>query len=246
MRPVPYIGVSGFTNVAEVRTALSTTDACCSASDRKLMVGVLASSGDGHKSKYPKRYPDPSGMAELFTDDPRALNLIHYATKHADRLGKLLEEQIRLGGPHLHGFQLNVVWPEPSELEDLQGMRVVLQLSRKALEEAGNNPSAIATSLDEYEGIVTDVLIDGSGGKGLALDAKDVLRYAKYIAKAHPEIGIGIAGGLSATTLDGIRPVMAAHPFVNIDAEGRLRTDDDHLDIPGMQEYLRTAYRVLG
>ncbi len=249
MRPVPYIGVSGFMNVAEVRSALIAFGGTCSARRRRLMIGVLASSKTlaGQKNRYPNRYPDVDTIANLFYDHPFALNLIHYATDEPSTLSAQLERIVALGGPHLHGVQLNVAWPPVEDIVCLRGMRVVLQLGRKTLADATNGDiSTVIDGLATYDGIVTDVLIDASGGTGVPMDPDLALHFAGAIAHTFPRLGIGVAGGLSGPTSELVRPVAECCPFINIDAEGRLRTDDDRLDIPAMNDYLNATSHILG
>lgn len=246
MRPVPYIGVTGFMSRGEVDAALKTFGNPALGGERKLMVGALASSGDGHKKKYPKRYPEPSAIAELFTSNPNALNLIHYATDDQSTLDGQLRKLLKLGGPNLHGFQLNVPWPNPRHLEVLQGKRVVLQISAKAMAMAGD-PEDIAACIDSYmvhDGIVTDVLIDTSGGRGIPMDPDLVVSCVDAIADWHPDLGIAIAGGLSADTVGGLRDIAGVYPWLSIDAEGRLRTDDDHLNVPATQRYIAASSAI--
>jgi hypothetical protein len=248
MRPVPYIGVTGFMSQGEVAAALNAFRDGPATGGRKIMVGVLASSKTlaGQKNKWPNRYPAPRDIARLFSTDPRALNLIHYATDDQSTLDEQLRTLLRLGGPNLHGFQLNMAWPDPGALEVLEGKRVVLQIGAKAIALAGDAED-IASCVDEYthDGHITDVLIDASGGKGVPMDPDLVIACVDAIADWHPDLGIGVAGGLSAATLGSLRPITGTFPFVSIDAEGRLRTDDDRLDVAAMQEYLIVARQTL-
>jgi len=57
-------------------------------------------------------------------------------------------------------------------------------------------------------------------------------------------MGLGVAGGLSPTTLDLVRPLTNEFPDLSIDAEGRLRTPEDHLDLAVSSEYLRKAFEM--
>jgi hypothetical protein len=238
----PYIGVTGFMSTEEVSSALKEFEALFNWRRCKLMVGVLASSKTlaGGTNKWPNRYPKVGDIAGLFPQNNRALNLIHYSTDDRGTLKYQLQEMIRLGGDRLHGFQLNIRWPDPESIAFLQGRRVVLQLGRRALDEVGNDPKAAADRLDAYRGIVTDVLVDASGGNGIPIDVDTAMAYVSAISR-QPGFGVGVAGGLSASTLDPLWRLVDTWPSLSIDAEGRLRTPEDHLDIRAVKDYLEMA-----
>jgi hypothetical protein len=210
------------------------------------MIGVLASSKTlaGGTNKWPNRYPKVGDIASLFPLYPNAFNLIHYATDDRSTLADQLKELVRLGGQNLHGFQLNIRWPEPAALDAIpKGMRVVLQLGRGALDEVDSDPDKAAAALDAYQGVITDVLVDASGGLGLFLDAAAAERYVAAIDARHPHLGIGVAGGLSSGTILRLAGLANRWPMLSIDAEGRLRTPqpEDHLDIEAVKDYLDMA-----
>ncbi len=247
-----YVGVTGFMNQKEVGIAL---DALMSSKTAHaaplLMVGVLASSKTlaGLTNKWPGRYPRVEEIHKIFLSDRRALNLIHYASDDRETLADQLDMLVKLGGLFFEGFQLNVVWPKPQSLEKARREcdRIVLQLGSQALAEIGNDPKAASERLLSYGDLITDILIDGSGGKGVPLDAQTGLGYLRAIKERHPDLGLGIAGGLEASTLDLLKPIVAEFPDVSIDAEGRLRSGDesDRLDLQKMNDYLRKAYHKI-
>lgn len=248
MRPKPYIGVTGFmTNVA-VDFALKAFDrlAYGGSRDHLLMVGVLASSKTlrGETNKYPNRYPAVSKIAEIFPPHRRTLNLVHYATDDQHTLREQIEELLKLGGRDLDGFQLNVTWPEPTAIGVGNGKRVVLQLNARALEQAGNDAVTVSSMLADYRTFITDVLIDASGGRGIPIDVEKAEEYVAVISENNRNLGIGIAGGLSLKSLDQINQIkelIERFPFLSIDAEGKLRTSEDHLDIKTMEDYIVEA-----
>jgi len=104
----------------------------------------------------------------------------------------------------------------------------------------GGGYTETAKRVADYGDAITDVLVDGSGGKGVPLDTDLCLRYLEAIAERSPNIGLGVAGGLCQETLHLIHPIRARFPEVNIDAEGCLRTNDQ-LDRMKVQRYLRDA-----
>lgn len=240
----PYIGVTGFMSAGEVRSVLRNDLPL----GRDLMVGVLSSYKmlTGRGAKFPGRYPEPEKIRDIFVSHPRAVNLIHYATDDRPTLPHQLERLIKLGGPHLHGFQLNMAWPEPNHLEYVAShvQRIVLQLGARAIE-VGGSPREVSERLKAYHGLITDVLLDPSGGRGELIDLKYALNYLQCICPDHPHLGIGIAGGLSPETLVHIVPLMKEFPNLSTDVEGRVReTATDTLVIPRVLEHLAMHQRL--
>jgi hypothetical protein len=249
-RPAPYIGVSGVMTPEEVYGIM----ACYHASDdiprlrdRRLMLGVLASSKTlvGGTNKYPRRYPATQDIAALFPPDRRSLNLIHYATDDQANLPRQLHSLIALGGPFLDGFQINMAWPTKNAFaKQLKGLRVVLQIGPAAQQQVRHDPETLVIALGEYDDAITDILIDGSGGKGVPMDVDAVSRYVDAVATACPHLGIGVAGGLSASRLLQLETLVTRHPFVSIDAEGRIRDANDDLDPVMTKAYVSQAMHL--
>jgi len=237
-----YVGVSGFMRQDEVREALAAFPDC----GRSLMVGPLVSAKtlSGQRNKYPNRYPLVEDIAGIFVDDPRCLNLIHYSSDVAPDGGTLIR-LLDLGGPHCHGFQFNGTWPRVWALDRLlraaekseRPLRIVLQARR--------GPDGFVLPSDvEYGDAATDILLDASGGRGLPLDvvtAREGLRELDWDGVGH-----GVAGGLCAETVGALAPLLAEYPDLSIDAEGRLRTAEDHLDMAKVRAYLRASADVIG
>lgn len=244
-RHTPYIGVSGFMSADEVHAALDAFPAC----GRLLMVGVLVSSKTlgGERNKYPRRYPRIEDVAGIFPDDPRALRLVHYsADLPPDR--EVLTRLYEVAGPRCDGFQFNVEWPYRDDLlalheraeRDGRRLRVVLQAR------PGNVPAQ-----GYFYDVVTDLLFDGSGGRGVPLDRAFVdegLRRARHqwhAPKLGP-VGLGVAGGLSAQTIAGVADLLRAG--VSCDAEGALRDAADgggNIDLDKVRSYLGAAADAL-
>jgi hypothetical protein len=239
----PYVGVSGVTSRAETVAACSALPKC----DRDLMVGALVSEKTlaGQQNRYFRRYPKIASIAGIFTDDPRCLNLVHFgadAPPDATTLIRLFE----LAGPLCHGFQFNGTWPCRGDLFRLheaaahrgRDLRVVLQCRC-------SGPSDLAwltvPSVAHYDGIITDVLADASGGTGKPLERHHVDAWRKNVASAWRDrpIGIGVAGGLCAETIPGVADLLRAG--ASCDAEGRLRDDADgggRLDLDRVKAYI--------
>ncbi len=249
-----YVGVTGFTEAAQVRRALR---AVPKDPARKFMVGVLVSAKSLHniplKPEWQSHYPEIARIREIFPDDPRALNLVHYAPgkKHRkDTSHDLITLSDEIGS-RLHGFQINAAWPREADLcvyrEDCGYLRqvVVLQIGREAMELTGNQPVAVAERVNRYGGLIDGVLIDASGGTGRPFDPASARAMISQIRMRRPEIGIGIAGGISHHTVDRVRELLQEFRDLSIDAESGLRTADGSLDEEAVRLYLRRAYMAL-
>ncbi|MDP2788760.1 MAG: hypothetical protein Q8O46_01750, partial [bacterium] len=158
----PYVGVTGFMANAEVELALRCVP---SQSSRRLMIGVLMSSKTlaGQPNKWPGRYPNIEGVEDLFVEDERVLNLIHYNTDHPETLYTQMARVTEIAGPNFDGFQLNIAWPPISKLEDWRETHpdqfILLQVGAKAMTQAGS-PGGFAELVDAYVPMVDAILID--------------------------------------------------------------------------------------
>ena len=243
----PYIGITGFMSLND---AMQVLDAISVNMDRLVMVGVLASlkTMRGAQNKWPNRYPVMDKIADIFPDHPLALNLIHYNTKEKDTLGDQLVAMTGFGGANMHGFQLNIAWPLLDVLrryrKEHATKQIVLQVGGYAFEVVNHSPEQLAAKVAEYDGVVEYVLLDPSGGYGKPFDPERARDYLQALKAQNLEMGLGVAGGLSPTTLDLVRPLTNEFPDLSIDAEGRLRTPEDHLDLAVSSEYLRKAFEM--
>lgn len=240
----PYIGVTGFMSRTEVLEALEVVP---QDAKHRLMVGVLMSSKTlaGRQNKWPGRYPKREAVADIFVDDPRALNLVHYSTDEPDTLCSQLEEITELAGSNLDGFQLNMAWPSISELEDYRQANsdkfIVLQIGSRAM--GRRLADEFAYDVSTYLDVIDAILIDPSGGKGEPLDAAKAAEYLWALSTY--SIGLGVAGGLGPRTLNLIDPLIRDfNRNLSIDAEGRLRAPqpEDKLRLNAMKAYLSGAF----
>ncbi len=251
LKKKPYIGITGFMSSQEVKTIIENT--ALSLSGRLLMVGVLASSKtiEGIPNKWPGRYPANNAIHDIFLDDDRCLNLIHYNTKEPDSLASQLTTMTALAGKKLNGFQLNIAWPDPSILDAYKKSHpekvFVLQIGSRAFEMVNNSPEALARKVNsEYAGIADYVLLDPSGGLGIPFDSAIANDYLSALSEGSHEFGLGVAGGLSSSTLNLIEPLIEDYPSLSIDAEGRLRSPqpEDALQIEAAIQYVQNALEL--
>lgn len=222
-----------------------------------LGVGVLMSAKTlyGAGNRHPNRYPPPHAIPDIFPKVPSgSVNLVHYAVPNNDEWDALkapiLSDQLcaafEAGGPMCHGIQVNAKWPAPDALRKFvlcyPKARVVLQV-----DPTSDHLEAICERIRWYGWIITDVLLDASGGRGTAVANYNPTEVALTLRVRLPMLGIGLAGGLCAAELkrnDDIRAAIKELHGINLDAEGRLRTAGDHLDQEEAASYLRTALEL--
>ncbi len=248
--PRPYIGVTGFMDAKEVEEIISEVPPD---SKYDLMVGVLASQKTmaGEKNKWPNRYPAPEKIRDIFIGDLFALSLVHYNTKNQDSLLDQLLRINAIAGPFFQGFQLNLAWPNPRIIEAYTnicspGQRIVLQIGSGAFQMMENSPAKLAKKVKEYDVIVDYVLLDPSGGYGIPLVAEEIRPFLAELHSTHfGRMRFGIAGGLSSLTMHLIEPLIAEFPGLSIDAEGRLRDQNDNLNLVTTKAYVREALKML-
>ena len=243
MRPLPYIGITGFTSRSEVTTVLKSRS---KDSKHLVSVNVLVSSKSlrGEELRQPKRFPAREKIPGIFGDDPQVLNLLHFNTNRPDELLHDMLDAQSLAGPFCHGFQLNMAWPDIGVITEYKKMypknTIVLQCGQRVIEEAGS-AGALARRVTEYRDIANYVLIDQSGGQGLPLDIILARSYFAEISKEVPTIGLAIAGGLRAEALHKLYTLWKKFSDFSIDAESKLRTDGDDLDTTKAACYLKIA-----
>jgi len=245
----PYIGITGFSKPEEVFSALEVFPKGIS---RKLMVGVLASyrslRGIPMKPRWAKRMPDPTTISRLFLNDERVVNLIHLSTEEETVLEDMLKIH-SLAGQNFHGFQLNIAWPQINQLISYRaavgrGYRIVLQIGQKAMEAVGGTIQDTANKLSHYVGVIDDILFDPSGGQGKPFDTRQAYKFLSVITDKGWNIGLGVAGGLGPDSLNLVEPLIAKFPNLSIDAEGRLRNNQNDLDLKAMSDYLAKALQL--
>jgi len=255
MQPKPYIGVTG---VMTRKESEALCDALSADNDFLVMIGMLASGKTIHgmPNKWPKRYPKAEDMGKISFDHPKALFLVHFNTKDPEKLHWDMCHALYLAGPHCHGLQLNIAWPDVRVLQDFHRdsqsdwcKTIVLQCGEKALDEVGWSGAKLAERLKRYEGLIDYVLIDPSGGLGKEFDPDFACRCFRMIAKTLPDVGLGIAGGLGSTNLGRLLgPILLAFPDLkfSIDVEARVRDHADNLNVPDAIRYLKSGDLILG
>lgn len=254
----PYVGITDFTSFAQVERMARVFRKCRPpASDRVLHVGVMMNykTLNGIPTSWSTVFPPKETIVDIFRpmDDEMVRYYLHYADY--DRLTGPddLTRAIGYGGPHIHGVQLDMTWPDPRMIEEAirasgKQIEVILQVGKAAMEEVGDTPSAVVRRLGEYRGLIHRVLLDKSSGRGLGMDAEAMLPFLLAIQECFSELGLVGAGGLGPKTMHLVRPLVQVFPGLSIDAQGRLRPSGsarDPIDWDMAEEYLRQAFLAL-
>ncbi|OIO30922.1 hypothetical protein AUJ77_01090 [Candidatus Nomurabacteria bacterium CG1_02_43_90] len=245
-----YVGVTGFGSRHQVKSVLRSVPF---GTNRKLMVGVRASHNtiDGGKHLFPCQYPSGSQMRTIFVNDPRVLNLVHFNTRDPDLLYEQLMDMWGFAGTLCHGFQLNMIWPSPEVIRKVKARWkeciIVLWVCTHAFEVVENNPKTLADKVErEYKGLIDYILLDASGGFGKPLDTEVLRGYLRAITAKNLPIGLGVAGGLSPSTLGLVEPLIKEFPRLSIDAEGCLMDEGDHLNLTLAHDFVNNSLLLFG
>lgn len=261
-----YIGVTGFMSGEEVGLLVGKLSANNLIShdktlleNRQLMIGVLVSDKTiaGGSNRWPNRYPLIEQVPEIFkfariVSDHVIFRVVHYNTHDPNTLGtQLIELYRRCGGQVVDGVQLNVAWPYLGEIEKYReevpdNHKIILQIGRRAME--GLTPQKIASNVSAYGPVIDYILVDPSGGYGISMVDQPFFEVLDAIQEeTGGAIGLGYAGGLSASAGDRLLEFYCRYPDISIDAQGRLRDDkDDHLLVESAFEYVQTAIKAIG
>jgi phosphoribosylanthranilate isomerase len=241
----PYIGVTAFMNRDQVEDALW---AIPSNTNRKLMIGVLASSTTLSElpNKLPGRFPPINSIRDIFIDHPLAFNVVHYASHARTTIAEQLVRIVALAPELIHGIQLNMVWPDPDAIALFKkthpDVQIILQVGTKAFDEIGRDKDQLHDRLKTYEHIIDYVLLDDSGGYGKQMDTQFLIELMRKLKASGIDMHIVVAGGLSSSNLSLLEPIIDEFPDVSIDAEGNLRDHQkDCLDMDLVRKYIVIA-----
>ncbi len=245
-----YIGVTGFTKPEQILSALQSVPhghRC------KLMVGILVSAQSLRRipmknPKWAKRYPSPEHIEKLCLSDERVLNLVHYTGR--GHPGSLVGDMVtihQLAGRNLHGFQLNMAWPDVRHIDDYRlatryESGLVLQLSKRAIEKVGDSAREALKRLYFYRHSIDAVLYDPSGGEGEAFDPVKAWEFIPTLVNAGWDVGL--AGGIGPDSMRTVEPFAAKYPHLNIDMEGLVSTVDGDLNSVAVTTALTKAFAM--
>lgn len=208
---------------------------------------------NGLPTKWLDVFPPKEKISSVFASD-ETYNCLHYADYDNDpELWKSLTRAISFGGMGIHALQLDMIWPEPSQIANAvhalrKQIEVILQVGKNALAEVNDDPEAVVEKLRDYNGVIQRVLLDKSMGRGIGMDAQVLLPFARAIKESLPSIGLGAAGGLGPKTVSKILPLIEEIPDISFDAQGQLRPSGnalDPIDWSFAEEYLIQALKIV-
>ena len=203
--------------------------------DCKLMIGVMMSykTLNNIDTRWKIAFPRKEDISDIFVEHPCAFNTLHYADYDGIDISKNLIEATSWGLPSINAIQLDMIWPNPKQIQEYHEMfpwlKKILQVNSKALEKVDNDPEKMLTRIDEYESI-DSILLDKSMGRGLGMDSNALRPFIEIITQKRPNLGIAVAGGLGPDTLHFVEPLIREFPDLSIDAQGKLRSSGNSLD----------------
>lgn len=202
----------------------------------RLHVGVMMSRKTLHglPSKWAAVWPEKRALATIFSH-PDTYNCLHYADYDGvPGLHQDLGQAVSYCGDRLSAVQLDMIWPEPMELQRFKeqhpSLEVILQVGRLAFKQVSDDPARFIGQLRAYDGLADRLLLDRSGGEGKALSAELLAPYLRAVREAVPTFGLGVAGGLGPRTMHLLEPLLVEFSGLSIDAQGRLRASGDAKD----------------
>lgn len=181
---------------------------------------------------------------------------------------ELLEKSYERTRGWLHGIQFDLLpWMEQSEhcvkilgyardlLMDLGRGALFLQCQDSIMQPNQNNRSKVMDQLSSlYErGMVDYVLFDASCSTGKEMNPEALKPWLHDARKAMPALGLAVAGGLDAETIQEHLPSLLNEvDELSWDAEGRLHNPkpskggDGDLNMQNVADYLEASAKVLG
>lgn len=262
----PYIGITGPTRrneatlINRIFTSELTTD-----SSHQGMVGYLVS----HRTlrgqvEGRSRYPAISVVPDMLkiTRNPVNLNMVHYLPTStvplSEQVSRLFNYQHIYADNLARAIQINQGWPSPDELEKIKSemadLQVVLALTPSVLssnEDANSARIEIQSKLKRYDGTISGILIDFSGGKGIPFSSEKAGAISRAIDAQFFKQPVIFGGGFNDTNLlprlEDLSNRLGTK-YWGIDAEGALRTppNDDKtslLNLAASSAYLSKAIR---
>lgn len=280
-RKIPrFISITGFmahAQVVEMERAFRAAGG--PASGLRLGVGVMT----GRTLRARKRtrldriFPPVGEIPKIFASLPDEspgsargpFRVLHWVDHNRlDRQGAIghLIDAVGEAKPGINALQLDMVWPQVAELEQLRrahpDIPVILQVGRRAMQELSEEarpsgltaPDRLAARIARYQGplpLLAGVLLDRSEGEGILLDGRLLAEEAAALRLRFRDLALVAAGGLGPDTVDALDPVLARDPDLSIDAQAGLCVNHNILypvDWERAAAYLRVGvakFRVL-
>jgi hypothetical protein len=262
MKAKPYVGITGPVSVEETKSVCEEFLKAnySMAGEHIPMLGFLVSYKTlNNQPIQNRRYPSIHSLPDLLKEtNGQVLTMIHYNSKEISTLSEQVEKIFK--GVYDEGLcssiQLNIPWPDVHQVAKIKekhpGMQLVFQASNKVL--VGKSPNQIAKGIKNYGDLLSYVLIDPSGGRGVPFDLDASISIYSEIRERSPYLTVGFAGGFQG---DNVK--VRLNELINrinetefcIDAEGGLRDKitsqygDDLLNLKKVNKYLQSASLIL-
>lgn len=254
MAKYPYVGITGFVSEEQVASIVPQIE---ENAPRKLMLGVLVSYNTlFNPTKYPMtnqsigRFARVKDIESLFDlsnliSSSNVLNIIHYCDSDRKDFYNALTRLTQIAGKNLHGFQLNMRWPDYETIKKFKDENpdkiIILQMEKQDF--LDYDPEQMSNKLVIYKDVAEHVILDMSMGAGIQLDSKKLIEYA-YPISIKTGLNIVFAGGLCARNLNVLNWIIKEFPNASIDAEARLMDAFDTLDIEKCYQYLTRTMKL--
>lgn len=270
-RPRPYVGISGVVSTRQQDALMAGALIAGVTPHRDLLLGVKAT----HKTqmldvanKYgPEWYPiGAHGLAGALRpraeerENLLAVAQVYLDVEHvhdADYRRRFMDTLTGRGGAWLDAVQFDMLpWHDDAEVaafvadvKDRYGLKVLVQCHGPAMKTLG--PDGAANALGRLAEGIDYVLFDSSHGTGTRLDVETLASFVEsaYSASALDDVGVAVAGGLTAEVVtEDLPPLLARFPDLSWDAEGGLHpvgADGTRpLHMGRVNDYLRASGRV--
>lgn len=232
-----YVGLAAPTTLSQVSALQEILSQVGWPADVRFMNGPMVSRKtlSGFPASNPAQYLPIDQIDQLMLPDARFFNVVHF-NSDCPQLDQQLCEIIRLI-PGTDGIQLNIAWPDPQMLIRFQQrhpeVQLVLQVSRRYLEDVEDDLVMLVRLLQIYEGVVDYVLYDPSGGEGIPFDTAQARVILQTFVDSGLQFGWGVTGGLCADRVRILTELLEIYPQLSWDAQSGLRTQDgeDALDL---------------
>jgi hypothetical protein len=254
----PYVGITGATTIEEIDFIAEEFEKEGFQGlniSHEPMIGFLVSSktlqGES-SSAHATRYPPIKELGKLLSHAKKKglFTAIHYTTRDqktlADQVKKVLNKHYF--NEVCDTVQLNIAWPALYEFKKIPFYyKKIFQANATSMD--NKTPDEFANKLGPYAEELEYVLFDPSGGLGREFKIENLHPFYSKIKETYPAVKLGFAGGFSGENLERrLKEIFAttkSYDF-SIDAEGKLRTDDDsRIGREKAKEYIAASRQLL-
>lgn len=259
MKPKPYVGITGFKFLDEVRDLVwdCFLNGYLTRSRYQVMFGFVTSSKRlQDKTSAGTSSPALENVDGLLAVSSRGiLPMMHYFTENRENLAneviELFSHRNMYTNNYCRALQINnTSWPLASEIERISEtfpeMQIVLQLPRQI--QLAESSFQITKRAKDYADLADYCLLDPSGGEGKDFSVEYSADLMSALDVAMPHTMMGVAGGLSPENVyEKVSAVADLYkkPFC-IDVQGKVRTENGKaIDILKARQYLFEATSAL-